>query len=132
MADRRQISAVYVGGAIGSLIRAAVGQQLPWAVGQWPWATFTVNVAGCALLGYITTRLQEQLPVSAYRRPLLSSGLCGGLTTFSTLQLELIRMLDAQCYLLAIAYGTASVAIGFSALHLATALVRHGRVRVAR
>lgn len=132
MADRRQIAAVYVGGAIGSLMRALVGQLLPWSVGQWPWATFTVNVAGCALLGYFTTRLQEQLPVSAYRRPLLGSGLCGGLTTFSTLQLELIRMLDAHCYLLAIAYGATSVMMGFSAVQLATVLVRHGRIRVAR
>ena len=43
--------------------------------------TFVVNVAGAFLVGFFTTRLQERLPVSAYRRPLLGTGLCGGLTT---------------------------------------------------
>jgi CrcB protein len=131
VADGRQIAAVYAGGAVGSVARAMVGQALPWTVGDWPWATFVVNVVGCALLGYFTTRLQEQLPVSAYRRPLLGSGLCGGLTTFSTLQLELLRMLDARCFVLATAYGVVSVVTGFAAVHLATVLVRRVRVRVA-
>jgi hypothetical protein len=40
------------------------------------------------LLGYFTTRLLERLPLSSYRRPLLGTGLRGGLTTFSTMQVE--------------------------------------------
>jgi CrcB protein len=104
MADRRQIAAVFVGGAVGSLARATVSQAFPWVVGTWPWATFTVNVLGCAVLGYWTTRLQEQLPLSAYGRPLLGSGLCGGLTTFSTMQVELFRMIGAGEYRTALAY----------------------------
>ena len=41
--------------------------------------------------GYLVTRLQERLPVSAYQGALLGTGLCGVLTTFSTLQLELLQ-----------------------------------------
>jgi CrcB protein len=85
---------------------------------------------GAFLLGYFATRLQERLPLSAYRRPLLGTGFCGALTTFSTMQLELVRMLDANRYGLAAAYAAGSIALGYLAVHVATALVR--RVRVVR
>ena len=55
-----------------------------------------VNIVGAFLLGYFTTRLQERLPLSSYRRPLLGTGLCGGLTTFSTMQVEIVKMLDGR------------------------------------
>ena len=42
---------------------------------SWPWVTFAANIAGAFLLGYFATRLQERLPLSAYRRPLLGTGL---------------------------------------------------------
>ncbi len=58
--------------------------MLPDKGGQWPWTTFTVNIVGAFMLGYFTTRLQERLPLSSYRRPFLGTGICGALTTFST------------------------------------------------
>ena len=97
---------------------------------RWPGVTFAVNVVGAFLLGYFATRLQERLPLSAYRRPLLGPGFCGALTTFSTMQLELVRMLDAGRYGLAAAYAGTSLALGYAAVHVATAAVR--RVRVVR
>jgi CrcB protein len=60
---------------------------------------------------------------------LLGTGLCGGLTTFSTMQVELIQMLDGGRYGLALAYGLVSVGAGYVAVHMATALVRRVRVR---
>jgi CrcB protein len=88
-----------------------------------------VNVAGAFLLGYFVTRLQERLPLSRYRRPLLGTGLCGGLTTFSTMQVELLRMIDARQFGLAVGYASASVVSGYAAIHLATAMVRRVRLR---
>ena len=81
------------------------------------------------LLGYFITRLTERLPLSSYRRPLLGTGLCGGLSTFSTMQVEILKMLDAGAWGLAAGYTAASIAAGYAAIHLATAVVRRVRVR---
>jgi CrcB protein len=122
--DGRELAAIAVGGAIGALARAGLAHAFPRASGSWPWTTLAVNVLGAFLLGYFTTRLQERLPLSAYRRPLLGTGLCGALTTFSTLQVELLGLLDAGRLGVAVAYAAASVSAGFAAVFLATQLVR--------
>jgi CrcB protein len=125
--DRRELAAIFVGGFVGAVARAGLVEAFTPESGQWPWATFTVNVVGAFLVGYFTTRLQERLPLSAYRRPLLGTGLCGALTTFSTMQLELLEMLDSDRVGLAVAYAAGSVAAGFLAVTVATNLVRGAR-----
>jgi CrcB protein len=127
--DRREVGAIFAGGAVGAFARAGLADAFPQSPAQWPWPTFAVNILGAFLVGYFVTRLQERLPLSSYRRPLLGTGLCGGLTTFSTMQVELIQMLDGGRYGLALAYGLVSVGAGYVAVHVATALVRRVRVR---
>jgi CrcB protein len=125
--DPRELAAIFAGGCIGALARAGLSEAIAADPASWPWATFTVNVAGAALLGYFATRLQERLPPARYRRPFLATGFCGALTTFSTLQVELIRMLDAGHVALAFGYALASLAAGFLAVALATVLTRRVR-----
>jgi CrcB protein len=128
--DRRELTAIFLGGACGALLRVGLAQAyLQGGVG-WPWITFAVNVTGSFLLGYFVTRLQERLPLSTYRRPLLGTGFCGAYTTFSTMQLELLRMLDDNRYGLAAAYAAASLAAGYLAVFVATAMVRRVRTVV--
>ena len=127
--DRREIAAVFAGGFVGALARAGVVEALPHNPGEWPWSTFLVNVVGTLMLGYFTTRLQERLPLSAYRRPFLGTGICGALTTFSTLQIELIRMTRDDELALAAGYLLASLAAGLGVMFLVTRLVRRARLR---
>lgn len=122
--DRREAAAIFIGGALGTLLRAALSEAFPQSTTSWPWSTFIVNVVAAFLLGYFVTRLQERLPLSSYRRPLLGTGLCGGLSTFSTMQVELLKMIDTGAYWLALGYAAASIAAGYVAIHVATATVR--------
>jgi CrcB protein len=127
--DARELAAIFAGGALGTLLRAGLAEAFPHAATAWPWPTFGVNIGAAFLLGYSVTRLQERLPLSSYRRPLLGTGVCGGLSTFSTMQVELTKMIGAHAYGLAAGYTAASVAAGYAAIHLATAMVRRVRVR---
>ena len=124
MSDSREIAAVFVGGALGTLARAGLAHAYPQAPDRFPWPTFVVNVVAAALLGYAVTRLQERLPPSSYRRPLIGTGLCGGLSTFATMQVELLKMIDAHAWGTLAAYVSASLVAGYLAIHLTTKLVR--------
>jgi fluoride exporter len=126
--DGRELAAIFAGGVLGALARAGVEQGLPHGTGRWPWATFAVNLAGAFVLGAAVTRLQERLAPTRYVRPFLGTGLCGALTTFSTVQLELVQMLDGHCWALALGYAAASLAGGFGAVLIATNLVRRTRL----
>ena len=121
-------AAVFAGGCAGALARVALADGLAGG-GGWPWATFAVNLGGTALLAFLVTRLQERLPPSTYRRPFVGTGLCGALTTFSTVQIEAIRLAREGEVLLASAYLAATIGAGFAAMMLGTQLVRRARLR---
>jgi CrcB protein len=128
LADRTRglqlAAAIALGGALGALARAGLTDVWTPRVGTWPWATFAANVGGAFLLGFFATRLQERLPPSTLRRPLLGTGFCGALTTFSTLDIELLRLGRQHCFGLAAGYLAASLVCGFAAVFVATHLVR--------
>lgn len=128
--DWRELAAIFAGGAAGAVARVGLTEAFPDPSAAFPWAVFVVNVSGSLLLGYLVTRLQERLPLSTYRRPLAGTGFCGAYTTFSTMQLELLRMLDHHRYGLAAGYVGASIVAGYLAVWSGTILVR--RVRVIR
>jgi fluoride exporter len=127
--DYRELAAVFAGGALGALARTALSTLAAKDPASWPWPTFTVNIVGAFLLGYFTTRLLERLPLSSYRRPLLGTGLCGGLTTFSTMQVETLKMIEYGHWALAVGYTVTSIVLGLLTVHVTTAVVRRVRVR---
>jgi fluoride exporter len=127
--DRRELAAIFAGGFVGTIARAALAQSLAEPPDRWPWATFIVNIVGAFLLGFFVTRLQERLPPSMYRRAFLGAGICGALTTFSTMMVELLKMIEGAHWALMGGYAAASILTGLVAVFVSTKLVRRARVR---
>lgn len=125
--DRQELAAIFAGGAIGAVLRVWLGLHFVQGALEWPWTIFTINITGSFALGYFATRLQERLPQSTYRRPLLGTGFCGAYTTFSTMQVEILKMVEGDRYGLAFGYAFASVSAGLLAIWLATTIVRRAR-----
>ncbi len=104
----RLLLAIFAGGCAGALARTGLLELAPTHAGRWPWVTFGVNVAGSLLLGFVAT---HRSPASR-GRALIGTGFCGALTTFSTMQLELLEMLDADRVGVAMLYGSGSIVAG--------------------
>ena|SRR6186997_2179845 len=122
----RQLGAIYLGGMIGALARVGLAEAAPHDPGGWPWATFAVNMAGALLLGYLFARLRDH-PEDGLAHPFLTTGICGTLTTFATLQLELFELVDGGYLALAAGYTLATLAVGYLCVRLGIALERRSR-----
>jgi CrcB protein len=125
--DLRRLAAIYAGGVIGALARVGLAEATPHAPGGWPWGTFAVNMIGALLLGYFFARLSDH-PEDSLVHPFLTTGICGTLTTFSTVQLELFEMVDGGHLGRATVYLGATLALGFLCVRAGIALERRPRV----
>jgi fluoride exporter len=128
--DLRQLLAIYAGGVLGALVRVGLAEAVPHSPGGWPWATFAVNMAGALALGYFFARLRDH-PEDSLAHPFLTTGTCGTLTTFSTLQLELFEMVDAGYLLLGAGYVAATFIAGYICIRLGIAVERRPRWETA-
>ena len=121
---------------LGFLLAATIGACARFLIdtyvtvrvgGPFPWGTGVINISGSFVLGVITGAVLYHA-VSPEVRFVLGTGFCGAYTTFSTMQLELLKMVDHHRYGLAAGYTVASVAGGYFLVFAATALVRRVRV----
>lgn len=113
-----ELVAVAGGGAAGALMRVGVAEAWTPTAGSWPWGTFVVNIAGAFLLGCVVVALRRHGEASIVLYRLLGTGLCGALTTFSTIQIELLEMIDRGRYGLAGGYLGITVASGYLAVSI--------------
>jgi len=111
---------------------AAVGAPLRYLTDRYvqsrhdtvfPWGTFTVNVAGSLILGLLTGAVTAGA-ASSHAQLLLGTGLCGGLTTYSTFSYETLRLAADGARGYAAANAVASVAAGLAAAFAGVAAAR--------
>jgi CrcB protein len=77
------LGSIAVGGVVGSLARYGLGVIFPRDPGEWPWATWGINTAGCLLIGVLMVLLSDMGTGHRLLRPFLGVGVLGGFTTFS-------------------------------------------------
>ena len=91
----RNILAVGAGSFIGGVARYLVSLAMKGIGKAFPWATLTVNLLGCLLIGLLWGFLSRNATESSSWGLFLTVGLCGGFTTFSTFSKEALTMLQA-------------------------------------
>lgn len=114
--------AVAGGGALGAVLRFWVATQLlpTRAFPAWPWATFTVNMTGSLLFGFLAVWLAGSAALNEHLRYLLMMGLLGSFTTYSTFSFEVVRLLDGGAWTLAAGYSLTTLigCVAFAGLGL--------------
>lgn len=121
----RSILLVGIGGFVGSITRYLVAILFSSQISSvFPFATLTVNVLGCFLIGILFALSDRGNLLSPEWRILLTTGFCGGFTTFSTFSYESLRLMQDGEYLYLAAYVFISVFVGLTATYLGIALVR--------
>jgi fluoride exporter len=116
--------AVALGGAAGTLLRAEVAETLPPSSTGFPWGILLVNLVGCAVVGFVMVAALERVAPSRYFRPLVGTGFCGGLTTFSTFVVQVDLLVRAGHVPTALWYVMASLLGGLAATRAAVVLAR--------
>ncbi|MEI4271559.1 fluoride efflux transporter CrcB [Klenkia sp. LSe6-5] len=109
---------VALGGALGALGRWGVSLALPHAPGAWPWATVTVNLTGCLVIGALLAVLMARWPGHPWLRPFLATGVLGGYTTFSAFAVDAVQLVEAGRVAAASGYVLVSVVGGLGAVVL--------------
>lgn len=108
---------VFLAGGVGSVLRYGVQLLMYERIHPYhfPWATLTANVAGCFLIGLFYA-LSARLHLSTEVRLMLTTGLCGGFTTFSTFCNENLTLLRQGYTGTFVLYAGLSLALGIGAV----------------
>ena len=112
----RSVLVIGLGGLLGSVSRYWVQQYfLRYVPVGFPLGTFLVNVSGCLLIGLLLGFFERHTAAPLAWRLFLTTGFCGGFTTFSTFAYESVTLARTHELLLLFAYAAGSVLVGMLA-----------------
>ncbi|GAB3366083.1 MULTISPECIES: fluoride efflux transporter CrcB [Amycolatopsis] len=113
---------VFVGAMVGAPLRYLTDRTVQNRHDSlFPWGTFSVNLAGCLILGGLAGA-GTALPAPLLA--LIGTGFCGALTTYSTFSYETVRLLEQKLYfyaamnvIISVIAGLGAALIGYTVLH---------------
>lgn len=120
----RSILLVGIGSCAGGILRYALSLAVHSDKNGFPFATFIVNITGCLLIGLIYGLFSKFSDTSSGLCLLLTTGFCGGFTTFSTFSNEALKMLQNGYLTGFLLYVLGSILLGILAAYLGYAAVR--------
>lgn len=127
----KELLYIFIGGGVGSCLRfsiSALWQHMrlnpTYSDILFPWPTFVANILGCFLIGlfYQFAATDAHPTLSHSTLLLLTTGLCGGFTTFSTFSFESVHLLHSGHYSTFALYSLGSVILGMTAAFLPSLL----------
>lgn len=105
---------VGVGSFVGGVLRFLVSMSMKKLCGEgFPWGTLIVNLVGCFVFGVIFALFGKYGSVNNGWCLLLTTGVCGGFTTFSAFANESVLMLQNGNWGGFVGYVAMSVVVGF-------------------
>lgn len=131
----RYIIAIFIGSGLGGVCRFLLTDVVnklfskslvsrSSVLAEFPWGTFAVNIIGCFLIGLIYGLMDKHVILSQETKLLLTTGFCGGLTTFSTFSHENLLLFNANNHVTLIIYAVVSLIIGFGFAWLGHLIVK--------
>lgn len=125
---------VFMGSGIGGVCRFLLSDvvnrffskscQHSVILSSFPWGTFFVNIIGCFIIGLIYGLVDKNIIMSQETKLLLTTGFCGGLTTFSTFSHENLLLFHDSNHITLIIYAVLSLIVGFTFAWLGHLTVR--------
>jgi CrcB protein len=107
---------VGVGGGLGAMLRFLV--YLSFRNSNFPYATLLINIAGSFVIGFVIAFGLKEINFPTSLKLFLTTGICGGFTTFSAFSIENVELLQAGRYNAAFFYIIASMCLGIAAAWL--------------
>ncbi|MCM4168710.1 Putative fluoride ion transporter CrcB [Arenibacter antarcticus] len=112
----KQLILVFLGGGTGSILRYLISKTFNSSIHNFYLGTFLVNVIGCFLIGFIIGLSAKNDLLTQNQALLLTTGFCGGFTTFSSFALEQQTFLKNGDFLNFTVYTTTSILLGIMAV----------------
>ena len=110
----KEIAYIFIGGGVGSVLRylaqISINERMSGIGFPFSWGTFIVNIAGSLLIGLFYS-ISERWNLSMEMRLLLTTGLCGGFTTFSTFSNDGLSLLRGEFYGTFLLYALLSIGL---------------------